>query len=398
LSLSPDGRHLLFYSSSVSASGSVYVLDRKTGAQRPVVRATCQGEYADGYLFFLDQGNLMAQPFDLSSLTVSGTPQVLAAQVQSDSNRWVGAFSLSAAGLLVYQGGGSTTSELVWYSREGKESGRAAGPAELDIVALSPDATRAVTSVGIGGGRQRDIWIYELSRGTATRLTFEGAQAENPVWSRDGARIAYSDTPGRGGLFVKSSSGLGESQRIEQGGDFTANDWSRDGRQLLYMKFGSAGPHLWIHEFAPEVKDYPLLATDYPNGEGQFSSDGRWLAFTSGETSRQEVYVMPYPNLSGKWQVSTAGGSQPRWRRDGKELYYIAPDSKLMAVDVDTSGGTLKAGLPKALFQTQITSPAFAFHQYDVTADGKRFLINTRRTQSAAALTIYSNWEAALKK
>ena len=399
----PDGRHLLFYNSSsgsaaVGEGSGIYLLDRETGVQRLVVHATCQGEYADGYLFFLDQGNLMAQPFDLSSLAVSGNPQVVAEQVQYDSNRWVGAFSLSAAGMLVYQGGGSTTSELVWYSREGKELGRAAGPAEFDIVALSPDATRVATSVGIGGGKQRDIWIYELSRQTSTRLTFESAQADNPIWSRDGARIAYSDTPGRGGLFVKASSGLGDSQMITHGGDFTANDWSGDGSQLLYMNFSSSGPHLWVHQFTPEAKDYQLLPANYPTGEGQFSPDGRWLAYTSGETGRQEVYAVPYPGLSGKWQVSTEGGSQPRWRRDGKELYYIGPDSRLMAVAVDTAGGTFKAGLPTVLFQTQITAPAFAFHQYDVTADGKRFLINTRRAQGASALTVYSNWEAALKK
>ena len=403
----PDGSHLLFYNSAPDAPGvarpgagsGIYLLDLKTGAESLVQRAIGQGQYADGHLFYLEQGNLMTQPFDLSSLSVSGTAVVVAEQVQYDSNRWVGGFSVSAAGPLIYAGGGSTNSELVLYGRDGKELGKVAGPEEFDIVSLSPDATRVATSVGEGGGRQRDIWIYELSRGTGTRLTFEGVQAENPIWSRDGSKIAYSDTPGRGSILVKPSSGLGEPKVIAQGGDFAPNDWSPDGNQVLYMSFlSSAGPRVWIHQFGPEAKDYDLLHTSFPTAEAQLSSDGHWLAFTSDETGRQQVYVMPYPSLSGKWQISIEGGSQARWRRDGKEIYYIAPDAKLMRVTVDTAGGAFHAGIPSPLFQTQIAAVAFAFHQYDVTGDGKRFLINTRRTQGTATLTIYSNWEAALKR
>ena len=403
----PDGRHVLFYNSSPAAPGAspanagsgIYVLDIKTGRQSLVVRAISQGQYASGYVLYLDQGNLMAQPFDPSSLSLSGSPVPVAQQVQYDGNRWIGAFSLSAAGPLVYQGGGSASSELVWYSREGKEMGRVGSPGQYDTLSLSPDASRVATSVADAGGKQRDIWIFEVSRGTATRLTFEEALADNPVWSRDGGRIAYSDTLQNGSLLVKPSSGLGEAEVLVHGGDFVPNDWSPDGSQLAYMNFvAGKGPRIWIHQFAPERKDYDLLKNNLATGETQFSSDGRWLAFTSSESGRQEVYVMPYPGLSGKFQISTAGGSQPRWRRDGREIYCMAPDGKLMAVAVDTTGGSFKAGLPNPLFETEITAVSFAFHQYDVTADGKKFLINTRRLQGAAALTVYLDWDAEVKK
>jgi len=148
----------------------------------------------------------------------------------------------------------------------------------------------------------------------------------------------------------------------------------------------------------PEKKDYPLLKTNFAEGEAGFSPDGRWLAYVSEETGKSEVFVVPFPGLSAKWQVSTAGGAQPLWRRDGKEIFYIAPDGKLMAVAVETAGNTFKAALPKVLFETKITATFHTFHQYDVTADGQKFIINTRLDVGSQPMTIYANWAAEMKR
>jgi eukaryotic-like serine/threonine-protein kinase len=161
---------------------------------------------------------------------------------------------------------------------------------------------------------------------------------------------------------------------------------------------GGKGPRLWIHENAPEKKDYPLLRTNFSEENGRFSPDGHWLAYSSEETGKDELFVVPFPDLSSKWQVSTAGGEQVMWRSDGKELFYIGPDRKLMAVGIDTAGGNFKATLPHELFATSVTNTHHSYRQYDVSRDGQRFVINTRAEQSAEPITLYANWERELKK
>lgn len=176
-------------------------------------------------------------------------------------------------------------------------------------------------------------------------------------------------------------------------------DFSPDGRLLLYVNFtGMRGSKLWFHSFTKGEKDHPLLQSDYPQGEAHFSPDGHWLAYVSEENGRPEVYVVPFPSLDSKTQISAAGGNQPRWRRDGKELFFVTPDSKMMAVSVEANGEVLTVGTPKVLFQTQITSVAHAFYQYDVTADGHKFIVNTRTEQAARPIILLVNWEAALKR
>jgi len=407
--LLPDGRHFVFYmSSTLTQSGSnerdqvagIYLYDRKTGKQTYLLHTDTGAQYANGYLFYLRQENLMAQPFDPSSGTFSGNPVPVAEAVQYNSDRWIGAFATSASGVLAYISGEGTQSQLVWYGRDGKEQGRAGSPGRPDVPAISPDGTRVATSLGGAHGTDRDIWIYELARGTATRLTFEGVQAQVPVWTHDGKTVAYTTSRHGGDIYAKASSGLGGEELLAESDDFKVpNDWSPDGKLLVYMNFaGGKGPRLWIHEVAPENKDYPLLRTNFNEGEAWFSPDGRWLTYVSEETGKPEIFVVPFPSLSAKWQVSTAGGSQPLWRRDGKEIFYIAPDGKLMAVAVETAGNTFKAALPKVLFETRITATFHALHQYDVTADGQKFVINTRMEQAAQPMTIYANWEAELKK
>ena len=180
------------------------------------------------------------------------------------------------------------------------------------------------------------------------------------------------------------------------------NGISPDGKSLVYMNFvNGVTPRLWVHPFAPgkpDARDYPLLGTNFAEAHAQFSPDGRWLAYLSTETGRQQIYVVPFPSLSSKVQISTDGGVQPRWRRDGKEIYYIAPDGKLMAVSVGVSGNFLKPDPPKTLFQTRIVTSVAGYHQYDATADGQKFLINSSLDRNPEPITLYANWTAGLKK
>jgi eukaryotic-like serine/threonine-protein kinase len=403
----PDGRHFIFYmSSGLNASNldqdpvaGLYFFDRKTGKQSRLGASDSAGEYAGGHLFYLRQHNLMAQGFDPEAGKFLGPPVPVAEAVSYYPERWSGAFAVSASGVLGYLSGATADSQLIWYGRDGKEQEKVGHAGSYTGVALSTDGQRAAISVGDANGSY-DVWIYELARGTMTRLTFEGVQATAPVWSRDGKIITYHTNRGGGDLYSKASSGLGgEDVQVTSEDLKYPCDWSPDGKLLLYMTFkGGKGPHLWIHETAPEKKDYPLLSTNFTEESGRFSPDGHWLAYVSEETGKDEIFVVPFPSLSAKFQVSTAGGEQVAWRGDGKELYYVTSDRKLMVVSLDTTGGTLKAAQPQELFATAITKQHHALHQFDVTQDGQRFLINTRPEQSSEPITIYANWESELKK
>jgi Tol biopolymer transport system component len=274
---------------------------------------------------------------------------------------------------------------------------------------LSPDGMKA--AVSLAQGNKRDIWIFELARGVATRVTVDGMGDNYPVWSGDGTRVIYAGVERGAGIYSKPPSGLGSSELVEQvalGGPTSMgmravpNGISPDGKFLVYMNFvNGTTPRLWVHPFGPgkpEAKDYALLGTNFAEAHAQFSHDGHWLAYMSNETGRQEIYVVPFPILSSKLQISTSGGIQPRWRRDGKEIYYIAPDGKMMAVTVGSSGNSLKPDTPKTLFQTRIVSTASGYHQYDVTAAGQKFLINSNVDRDPEPITLYANWTVGLKK
>ncbi len=405
----PDGRSLLFYAIGQPGAAEtkapdnpegVYVLDLSTKSQRFLLKTDSQAEFSDGYLFFVREGNLMAQRFDPSSLSVSGEALPVADEVRYQSNRMRGAFSTSSGSMLAYTGETAGASVLEWFTRDGRDAGRVGAPARFSEVSLSPDGTKAATSIVESPGPRRSIWIYDAARGTASRLTTEAAQAAHPVWNENGTKVFYGDLDTRqAGMYSMSSNGLGGSDFIDPlQGESAPNSFSPDGASLLYMSFISGSPLLWIHPLAPDHKDYPLPLSKFLSGEGQFSPDGRWLAYVCADSGRLEVYIVSFPGLTNRVQISTVGGSQPRWRRDGKELYYIAPNADLMAAPVTASGDSMRAGIPTRLFPTRIVSVAYDFEQYDVTPDGQKFLINTQLGQSTHPITIYENWKSALRR
>jgi serine/threonine protein kinase len=401
----PDGRHLLFQVklTNPSQDGSVNelrVLDLPTKTQTVLLRSDSNAEYASGYLLRVQQGSLMAQPFDISTLTLSGVPIPLAEQV-SLTGVGVAGFSASQSGSLTFEKFDNTT-KLVMYSREGKEIGQVGSPRQFGQVSLSPDGTRVATMFSDPYGRSRAIWVFDLARGTSSRVTAEGIGADNPIWNGSGTKLTYFVPAGGGGIYLQSPDERGSPVLAESVTMAQPDSISPDGKLLAYANFiPGKGPRIWIHDFAPEksgTKDYPLLGTDSNEFQAQFSADGRWLAYNSNETGREEIYVVPFPPSSHSVQISTSGGSQPRWRRDGREIYYIAPDGKMMAAAVQFTGQSLQAATPKALFQTRIEGITRSPHKYDVTADGQKFLINSMPEQAPQPITLYVNWPAALKK
>lgn len=341
----------------------------------------------------------MAQPFDAQRFVLTGDSFPIAEEIlRSATTPPYGVFSASENGVLAYQTGTSATgSQLTWFDRTGKQTGILGEPAAYGDLELSPDGKRASVSIPNQTGKGEDIWLYDVARGVKTRFTF-GSDQLNSLWSPDGSRIVFnSNRKGQLDLYQKASNGAGaEEGLLEDNLNKIPASWSPDGRLILYV-VTSAGPNaLFVLPLSGDRKPVPFLKPQSNATFSQFSPDGRWVAYVSNESGRNEVYVAPFPGADGKWQISTAGGIRPRWRRDGSEIFYLAPDDKLMAALVNAKGSSFEVGAVKPLFQTRATATRYS---YDVSADGQRFLINTTPEQAASApITIVVNWTVGLKK
>ena len=402
----PDGKHFLYLGANFSGlleNNAIFLGSLDSQERRLLVSTSANAAYAEpGYLLYLrDNKTLVAQPFDLRRYVLSGEPFPLSDEVLYFPQVDRAVYSVSGGDVLVTQSGkGVSLSQLTWFDRGGKPAGTVGVPGSHNNVRLSPDGHRVTASQTDPDGRHDDIWIHELAQGLATtRLTFDPSFHQNPVWSPDGKQILFSSTR-RGGfrLYLKNADGSGSEEEVADLGTVgqgNAWDWSRNGKYVLIRK----ASELWYLSW-PERVAKPLLQAKWTVRNAQFSPDGRWMAYASNETGSMEIYVSPFPSVNGKWQVSSAGGQEPRWRQDGKELFYLSAEGKMMAVAVK-SGTSFEAGSPAALFQTHRRQPVSSLDRfsYDVSGDGQRFLIATKVDEAnAAPLSVILNWASEMEK
>jgi serine/threonine-protein kinase len=342
-------------------------------------------------------GILMAVPFDVGQLRVTGTPVPVVEGVLQDSGG-TAHYSVSATGSLVYVSGGAAAIQrrLVWVTRNGTEEPLAAPAQAYGYPRLSPDGRRIAVEL------DSQIWLYDLSRDTLTRFTFEGKLNQSPGWTPDGKRIAFrSNKEGSSNLFWQLADGSGGLERLTTG-QVTQNltSWSADGQLLAFFENSPTMQRdIWVLRLS-DRKAQPFLQTSFNEGAPSFSPDGRWLAYLSNESGRPEIYVQPYPGPGGKWQISTDGGSEPVWNRDGRELFYRS-GNKMMAVQVTTQP-SFSAGKPTTLFEKEYAASQFPATgiAYDVSADGQRFLMvkETDQNTAAAQINVVLNWFEELKR
>ena len=378
----PDGRHFLYVAGSSftpkeSPTNAILVGSLDSKESKVLFHAHANAIYASGHVLFLRQNTLMAQPFDTKRLDLTGEAFPIADPVQEDEGRFHVTFSTSENGVLTFvEGVSGADRQLIWVDRSGKKLGEVQGADAYGDPQISPDGKKVSFTLGSSGS---DIWIYDIARGVKTRLTFASASAQanqGGIWSPDGRQITYSCAhPGKFGLCVRPSDGSGNEEIIlaETEHPRYPNDWSPDGKVLAYYEARLGVLGIWMLPLSGEHKPFPFLQSPFNQFGARFSPDGKWLAYTSAESGRLEVYVAPFPGPGGKWQVSTGGGTWPRWRRDSKEIFYLSPDNKVMAAEVKGNGSGFEIGAVRALFETRPYRSGGA--AFDMSTDGQRFII-----------------------
>ena len=422
-SVLPGGRAVLF---TIAASGSgaenaqIAVLDRQTGRHKTLVRGGSQAEYVEastgpghpGYLIYAVAGTLRAIRFDLSRLDVIGDAVPVMEGVQTNTTG-AAEFVVSRGGTLVYapgSGSGGTARSLVWVARDGREEPIKAPPRAYTFLQLSPDRTRAALDVR---DQERDIWVWDFAHERLSRLTLDPAVDFFPVWTPDGRRIAFQSSRegSAGNMFWQAADGTGTAERLTRSPNpQQPNAFSPDGAHLI---FNETSPKtnvdigmLALNRNGPtsaEPRPEMIVQTTFNEGNADVSPDGRWLAYQSNDSGQLEVFVRPFPKTdSGHWQISTNGGGRPIWSRDGRELFYIDLSNALMAVAVRTTPA-FSADNPGKLFDTTRYFPNIAGRTYDVSADGKRFLMikdaaaADQTSLAATGLVVVEHWVEELK-
>ena len=408
----PDGHHFLYlaanHAATTSTNTAVFWASLDGKDNKLLFASPSNAIYASGSLLYVRDNTLMAQPFDGSSGQLQGEAIPLNDDVQVDGTVWRGTFSASENGTLVYQPGVlGARHRLTWFDRTGKELGSVSGPDAFSLMELSPDDRKAAVTIGDPVGV---VWVYDLVHNTRTRFSFGSNPNVNAIWSRDGKKLAYLERDpnsvyGRK-VVVKASDGSGDAGELADIGKHQAmqqelNDWSPDGRYILYES-GTIGEgngiDLWLLPLSGD-QPAPLLSTPGDQQFAQFSPDGRWVAYSSSETGRPEIYVVPFPALGAKWQISTNGGTRPRWRRDGKEIIFeVEGSGKVMSAQVNARGSNFEVGEVKLLFESTNLPPNNAGSQWSLTSDGQRLLAITTGETGALPLTVIQNWTGELKR
>jgi len=408
----PDGRHFLYFQRSTKPEHrGVHVTALGSSSSSRILESDGMAVYASGHLVFVRDGTLFAQAFDDRTLQTNGDP----VRIGEHIGYWTAglgyaAVTVSPTGVLAHGPSVRLTTSLRWHDRSGASTAPPTAPAQYTTPRLSPDQKSVVVAMTDGATAQPDLWVLGLARGTTSRLTSDPATDWFPAWSADGGRLLFGSnrlgvtTPFQkvvgGGPEEPAAESLFNAVGATSPGATSPSDTSGDGRLLLYTQLTQQGYDLGVLTLTGERKASTFLSTPFNEAQARFSPNTRWVAYASDESGTFEVYVRPFPPASGQTQISIAGGTQPEWRRDGKELFYISADGKLTAVPVTTNGTTFSAGTPRGLFDVEVPEPNPPFPtDYALTADGQRFLVNTVVDQpTRPALTVILNWTADLKK
>jgi Tol biopolymer transport system component/tRNA A-37 threonylcarbamoyl transferase component Bud32 len=402
----PGNRVLYWVLADKPENAGVYVSTFAKPAERVFLLRTetaailASGGEGRDYLLWLRGGTLVAQEFDAGALKLRGEAHAIAGPIPSIGTSGTNPVSASSSGQLLYDTA-SSTSQFAWFDRRGS---RLAPVGEQSLYSypfrLSPDGRRVVATRGRPGGN--DLWLLELERGPTSRFTASGYNIY-PIWSPDGQTILF--TPAALRLFRKDPRETSAEQRVIEGPNPQyANDWSRDGRFIIHHEIAPGTQRdLWTLPFTPEgkvsgnAKPTPYLRTNFNEWSARFSPEPspHWVAYQSDKTGRYEVYVQSFPERHGEVPISTGGGQYPEWSANGRELFYVAPDNKLMTVDLKITGDSVQRSTPRALFTLPIIDNGWS--PYD-TIDGQRFLVRALPQQPSPPLTVIVNWPALLKR
>jgi len=397
----PDGKHFLYLARGDQSQPeqAIHLGSIDGDTDRELFKSTSQAIYASGQLLFQREQTLMTQPFDAKRLETTGEAIPIAENVMNLGGAYKGVFAASENGTLVYLTGiSSQANQLLWLDAEGGSPEPIGEEADHSEAALSPDASR-VAAVIVSADGNPDIWIYETERGLRSRFTFDPGTDASAAWSPDGSQIAFSSNrSGDYDIYLKRVGGTSDEELLlEAEGTQWANDWSRDGRFLLYESFNEdISGDIYALPLADGGEPIPLLTTKFDEFNAVLSPDSRWLAYQSDESGQREVYVTSFPTPDRKWQVSTNGGAAPEWRRGGNELVFISDTrTELYSARVDGSGETFRVGEVRKLADIQLASNAG--RDWDITEDMSRILVNpANQVDSIAPLSLVLNWDAAL--
>jgi eukaryotic-like serine/threonine-protein kinase len=393
----PDGRHFLFFIWSANIKDSaVWASSLDSGEPKLVLRNDSTAVYAPpGYLLFVRQGVLMAQRFDASSLQLTGDAQPLVTGVELAPGYFLPPFTVSENGILAYSPGvGESPLQLLWFDRTGKQVGQTGPTRFYETPRISPQGDKLAVSVGDAESGPGQIWVYDLLDGLKRRITFSGFFDVAPAWSADGKTLAFVSS--RGGTpphaYQKPADGTGSTLPLFADSDLEEHvgpaNWTADGRYIVFFR-ANLRAVIAVPLFG-DRKPFPVLQNLHGNPEAAVSPDSRWIAYVG---NGGEVDVSTFPHGSGTWQVSTNRGLHPHWRRDGKELFYQAPDNQIMAAEVSGEGETFTVGKVVPLFRA-------ANGAWDVAPDGKKFVVETpeKPKNTSQSVTLVVNWPALLKK
>jgi eukaryotic-like serine/threonine-protein kinase len=394
----PGGKAVLFVAGTMQNVG-VAAREIGGGKRKDLVQNASFPKYAPtGHLLYMQGSTLMAVPFDAKRLEMNGAAVPVAEGISLTNTSGAAQYSFSLTGTLLYVSGGVAAAQrkLVWVNRNGLEQALPATPGDYDNPRISPDGHRVALEVG------SQIWIYDLTRDTLTRFTFDGVINADPAWTPDGKRISFrSSKDGFTDIYWQLADGSGGLERLDTNGFVKIPEsWSPDGQFLAFHENNPVTKKdIWVLHVT-DRKAEPFLRTPFNEGGPTFSPDGHWLAYASDESGRFEIYVQPYPGPGGKWQISTDGGMEPAWNRNGRELFYRS-GNKMMAVEI-TTHPSFAAGKPKILFQGDYLSvaPGLPNTAYDVSSDGQRFLMvkEVGRAVSSTQINVVQNWFEELKQ